>query len=77
MNAMRTRIQGEFPMSQNETVFNKINGTYLGRKLKVYLAQSDLEREKFKLYDVGQSTLELIMLLKERDFWQQEYNKAW
>ena len=74
---MRTRIEGEFPMSQNETVLNKFNGTYFGRKLKVYLAQSDLESEKFKLHDVGQSTLELIMLLKERDFWQQEYNKAW
>jgi hypothetical protein len=44
---MRTRIEGEFPMSQNETVLNNFNGTYLGRKLKVLLAQSDLEREKF------------------------------
>jgi hypothetical protein len=49
----------------------------LGRKLKVFTARSDLEREKFSLYDVGNTSLELIMLLKERDFWQQEYNRAW
>ena len=68
---MRSRIEGEFPMIQNETVLNSFNGTYLGRKLKVHLAGSDLEREKFKLYDVGQTTFDLIMMLKDRDFWQQ------
>jgi len=31
-------------MPQNETVLNKFNATYLGRKLKVHFAQSELEK---------------------------------
>ena len=54
-------------------MLNQFNSTYIGRKLKVLLAQSDLERHKFSLYDIGVSTAELMGLLKERDYWQQEY----
>ena len=74
---MRSRIEGEFPMPQNVTVLNKFNGTFLGRNLKVHLAQSELERQKFELYNGGRTTLELIMLLKDRDFWRQEFYNEW
>lgn len=40
-------------------------------------AQSDLEKEKLKLHEVGQTSLETIMLLKDRDTLQKAFYQQW
>lgn len=57
LNAMRDRVIGENPMPQNQTMLNQLYSTYIGRKFKILNSHSELEKEKFKMHDVGQSTL--------------------